>query len=167
MMAEALEEIVVAKRQRYEDWRHRHLSTPFLTRVQRRTVRFLLASALPAAAIAFAATHSFDRQKMGTALKDSSSNLGKKVFGRHGSGSSKKQRSSQSAAAALEAAPAAVPATAGKHTAAKVGSAGAAAALHEAEVALKAAEAAQKAALDELQRSSSKPQQQQQKKGWF
>ena len=61
MMAEALEEIVVAKRQRYEDWRHKHMSTPFLTSVQRRLVRFMLASALPAAAIAFAATHNFDR----------------------------------------------------------------------------------------------------------
>jgi hypothetical protein len=150
-MAEALEEIVVAKRQRYEDWRHRHLSTPFLTRVQRRILRFVVASALPAAAVAFAAHHNFDRSKMAGAIKDGGKSLRKKVLG---------ERSSTQAAAApaaLEAAPVAAAAPA-------KGSTGAAAALKEAEVALRAAEAAQKAALDELQRTS-KPQQK--KQGWF
>lgn len=81
MMAEALEEIVVAKRQRYEDWRHRHLSTPFLTRIQRRLLRFLVASVVPAGAIAFAAHHNFDRTKMSDAIKDGGSSLRKKVCG--------------------------------------------------------------------------------------
>lgn len=165
LMAEALEEIVVAKRQRYEDWRHRHLSTPLLSRLQRRIVRFLLASALPAAAIAFAAHHNFDRSKMGEALKEGGSKLKKKVLGDNSSSSSKKTAAA-AAADALEAAPA--------PGAGSSGSSGhhkgtAAAALKEAEAALRAAEAAQKAALDELQRNSSKAAaaQPQQKKGWF
>lgn len=164
-MAEALEEIVVAKRQRYEDWRHKHLSTPFLTRVQRRMLRFLVASALPAAAIAFAASHNFDRQKMRTALKDGSSSLRKKVFGERSSSKQDRTSSSKAAAAgstALEAAPAAAAVEGG----AAAGGSAAAAALRDAEVALRAAEAAQKAALDELQRGS-KHQPQQKKQGWF
>ena len=162
-MAEALEEIVVAKRQRYEDWRHRHLSTPFLTRVQRRLLRFLLASVVPAAGIAFAAHHNFDTARMGSALRDGGSSLRKKVLGdRHGSNS----KAAASPAAPLEAAPAVAPAAAAAHGGAgKGGSSGAAAAaLREAEAALRAAEAAQQAALDELQRSSTQPQK---KKGWF
>lgn len=162
-MAEALEEIVVAKRQRYEDWRHRHLSTPFLTRVQRRLLRFLIASVVPAAGIAFAAHHNFDRAKMGDALKDGSSSLRRKVFGdKRGS------KAAAAPAAPLEAAPAAPAAAAvGVHGSGKGGSSdAAAAALREAEAALRAAEAAQKAALDELQRSSNQPQQKK-KSGWF
>jgi hypothetical protein len=152
-MAEALEEIVVAKRQRYEDWRHKHMSTPFLTRVQRHILRFVVASALPAAAVAFAAHHNFDRSKMADAIKDGGKSLKKKVLGERSS----KQAAAPAAPAALEAAPVAAAAPA-------KGSTGAAAALKEAEVALRAAEAAQKAALDELQRTS-KPQQK--KQGWF
>jgi hypothetical protein len=157
-MAEALEEIVVAKRQRYEDWRHRHLSTPFLTRVERRILRFVVASALPAAAIAFAASNNFDRRKMQDALKDGGSKLKKKVLGE---GHSSSKETAAAAPAAIEAAPVLV-APAHGTTSAAAGS-GAAAALKEAEAALRAAEAAQKAALDELQRTSKA----QQKKGWF
>lgn len=187
-MAEALEEIVVAKRQRYEDWRHKHMSTPFLTRIQRQLIRFALASVLPAAAIAFGVHHNFDRQKMQDAIRDGGSRLRDKVGLFGGSSSKKSSSSSNDAASPIEAAPvphastppaaaaAAAPSAgaaahssqaAGGSAASKSGSSsssgGAAAALREAEAALKAAEAAQRAALDELQRTSSKPQ----KKGWF
>jgi hypothetical protein len=191
-MAEALEEVCVVKRQRYEEWRAAHLSTPFLSRWRRRILRFLLLSAAPAAAVAFGAVHDFDRTRMGDALRNSGSRLRERLRlpakqQQHGSGNS----SASQVPAAIEAA-APPPAAAGDHHHAppaaahpvvaappaaahpvaaagggsrrKGGESAASSALREAEEALKAAEAAQKAALDELQRSTRPPPK---KHGWF
>jgi hypothetical protein len=165
-MAEALEEVCVTKRQRYEEWRAQELSTPFLKRWRSRILRLLLASVAPAAAVAFAAVHDFDRAGMGRTLRERGGRVRDALpLPRRGSRGSTSQ-------AAIEEAPA--PAAPQHHqpsVGALAGGAGAlrgrggssaAAALREAEEALRAAEAAQQAALEELQRA-----QRPQKRGWW
>jgi hypothetical protein len=80
-MAEALEEVSVEKRQRYEDWRQRHLAVPVLKSLRRRILRFAFATALPAAALVFAAQHGFDRQRMRDSLVDAGKRIRKHVTG--------------------------------------------------------------------------------------
>ncbi|WIA38640.1 hypothetical protein OEZ86_001950 [Tetradesmus obliquus] len=140
LMAEALEEVSVDKRQRYEEWRQRHLATPFLAGLRRRLLRFALATALPAAAVVFAAQNGFDKQRMRDSVKDGAQRLKERVVG-------KKAADAQSAADARA-------------------ESAAAAALREAEAAIMAAEQAQQAALQELQKGRQQ-QQPAQKKGWF
>jgi hypothetical protein len=82
LMAEALEEVSVDKRQRYEDWRQKHLATPFFTGLRRRLVRFALATALPAAAVVFAAQNGFERQRMQDSVKDGAQRLRERVLGK-------------------------------------------------------------------------------------
>lgn len=85
-MAEALEEVSVDKRQRYEEWRQRHLATPFLAGLRRRLLRFALATALPAAAVVFAAQNGFDKQRMRDSVKDGAQRLKERVIGKKAAG---------------------------------------------------------------------------------
>jgi hypothetical protein len=90
LMAEALEEVSVDKRQRYEEWRQKHLATPFLAGLRRRIVRFALATALPAAVVVFAAQNGFDRQRMQDSVKDGAQKLKERVTGRKAAGAASK-----------------------------------------------------------------------------
>lgn len=126
------------KRQRYEEWRHKHLATPFLKGLRRRLLRFALFTALPAAAVVFAAQNGFDKQRMKDSLADAGKQLKNKVLRKKGGQGLQPGGAEQAESAA-------------------------AAALKEAEQAILAAEQAQQAALQELQKSKQAPQ----KKGWF
>ncbi|KAF8059198.1 SYP22 [Scenedesmus sp. PABB004] len=154
LMAEALEEVSVDKRARYEEWRAAHLSTPLFSGLRRRLTRFALATVAPAALFVFAAQHGFDRARMLDAARDAGTRAKDHVLRKARRGSAK---------AAPAPAPRAPPVPLGGETAA-------AAALREAEAAILAAEAAQAAALEELQRSRAAavvPAPPPKKKGWF
>eukprot|EP00775_Hariotina_reticulata_P008769 gene8769-8948_t len=149
LMAEALEEVSVEKRQRYEDWRQKHLAVPVLKSLRRRILRFAFATALPAAALVFAAQNGFDRQRMRDSLADVGKRIRRRVTGKL---EDEEAGDGQEEAVAAESA--------------------AAAALREAEAAILEAERAQQLALEELQKSRrQQPQppqpEQQQKKGWW
>lgn len=64
LAAEALEEIIAAKRVRYETWRARELSGPDWGTIQRRVLTVLASAVLPAAAILFAASNGFSGRRM-------------------------------------------------------------------------------------------------------
>eukprot|EP00878_Enallax_costatus_P026451 GHUV01028385.1.p1 GENE.GHUV01028385.1~~GHUV01028385.1.p1 ORF type:complete len:454 (+),score=123.94 GHUV01028385.1:250-1611(+) len=81
LMAEALEEVSVQKRQRYEDWRQKHLATPFFVGLRRRLVRFVMWTALPAAAVVWAANNGFDQERMKESLRSTGRRIKGKVTG--------------------------------------------------------------------------------------
>ena len=69
LLSEGLEELVAAKRARYEDWRRDALRVPLMRRVRRRAARLALMTLLPAAGVAFAAAHDFDGARMADAVR--------------------------------------------------------------------------------------------------
>lgn len=149
LMAEALEEVSVDKRARYEEWRRRQLSTPLFARLRRRLLRFAAFTLLPAAATVFAAHHGFEPERMRAAISDGAALARRRLLG----GGDASAPGSDDGAASGDAGPAAGEAARDA----------AAAALRDAEAAIAAAEAAQAAALQELQRRGSAPA----KKGWW
>ncbi|KAI8474151.1 MAG: Septin-domain-containing protein [Monoraphidium minutum] len=69
LLSEGLEEMVAAKRSRYEEWRRAALRVPLLARLRRRAARLALLTLAPAAGAVFAAAHGFDKARMRGALE--------------------------------------------------------------------------------------------------
>lgn len=152
LMAEALEEVSVDKRARYEEWRRRQLSTPLFARLRRRLLRFAAFTLVPAAATVFAAHHGFEPARMRAAIIDGTTVARRRLLGADASAGC--TTDDDASGDASLSAPVAGDTAHGAATAA----------LREAEAAIAAAEAAQAAALQELQRRGGPSPA---KKGWL